>query len=412
MKKIMFCAFLAFATYTTKATDLVVQESGPTGTYSSISAAITAATNGDRIIINNRTGGLYWSEDININKSIQLLSNVDTVRFKYQGNVTITPAVGREITIIGMENNLGSITAASASPAGTRTKVNIYNCLLNTGNIVFDYDYFNVNLVSNILNIGNITIRFGKIIGNHMGNTGSSYGIIVNTDATPTNDTILIIGNKIYSPASYGLLLNSSSQFVLVSNNLFRVYIYGIYIPNIKGGQGVNSINNNSFYCIHTSYAYTPIRFNTSATTDCKLDILNNVAVAYTGSDYFISLSGGVFSGALNVSYNYTGSNLNGCNSTSLPNNGTNSYVNSYVGYSNGTTLQNSTGSPAINGAHPAKYYYDLDLTRGDAGCYGGSWTLNNFFPITGSSRVYMINSARSAIVGSIINIKADGFDR
>ena len=360
----------------------------------------------DRIIINNRPGGLYWAEDININKSVQLLSYADAVMFKYQGTVTITPAVGREITIIGMENNLGNITASSNSPAGTRTKVNIYNCLLTAGSINFDYDYFNVNLVSNTLNSGTVKIRYGKIIGNIINMSGSEYGIRINSDAIVTNDTIQIIANNIYSTTPYSCIyLNSTSQYFLLSNNLLQASTYGIYIPGIKtGGTGINSILNNSIFCNNDAIYLTNI-------SGYQLEVLNNV-YDYSGTastQYFLYFSGGTL-GTINASYNYVNLYYT-LFSNNLTNNGTN-VVNASVTFSNTTFLVNSGGSPAINGAHPGTYYYDLDLTRGDAGCFGGSLTYNNYYPITGSSRVYMITSPRAAISGSVVNIKADGFDR
>ncbi|MFA5782292.1 MAG: hypothetical protein WC868_08485 [Bacteroidales bacterium] len=403
MKKIMLFAALTIAAYTTKATDLVVQENGPVGTYASISAAITAAVDGDRIIINNRPGGLYWAEDLTINKSLQFLSYADTIRFKYQGTVTITPAVGREITIIGMENNIGSIIASVNSPAGTRTKVNIFNCLLTAGSINFDYNYFDINLVSNILNGGNVTIRYGKLIGNMITTAGSTNGVIINTDAIASNDSIQIIGNKIYS-TSYSISLNTSAQYFFVSNNLLKntTSTVLIFVGAIKTASGLNSILNNSFYGFSDIYL--------SGISGYRLEILNNVAYTTNSGYYFLYFNGGTV-GTINASYNYMHSNLSFSSSTGYTNNGTNVFSTN-VTYSNSTTLINSGSSPAINGAHPGKFYYDLDLTRGDAGCYGSSWTLNNFFPISGSSRVYMITSPRAAISGSIINIKADGFDR
>ena len=85
------------------AADLVVQESGPVGTYTSIGAAVAASTDGDRIIINNTVSGFPWTEDIVINKTLTFLSAADNQRFVVQGDYTIQHAPGREVTIIGMD---------------------------------------------------------------------------------------------------------------------------------------------------------------------------------------------------------------------------------------------------------------------------------------------------------------------
>ena len=74
---------------------------------------------------------------------------------------------------------------------------------------------------------------------------------------------------------------------------------------------------------------------------------------------------------------------------------------------------RNLGGSPAINGADPSIEYYDLDLTRGDAGAYGGSHTIDNYFPLTtGSSRVYEMTGDRGVFQGYNLSIKAAGFDK
>ena len=82
------------------AADLVVQDGGPTGTYSTISAAVAAAVDGDRIVINNTSTGLARNENVTINKSLTLLSAVDNQRHLVLGNYTIEHAPGREVTII------------------------------------------------------------------------------------------------------------------------------------------------------------------------------------------------------------------------------------------------------------------------------------------------------------------------
>jgi hypothetical protein len=94
---------------------------------------------------------------------------------------------------------------------------------------------------------------------------------------------------------------------------------------------------------------------------------------------------------------------------TGVVNDGTNNL-------SSNTTLavtgKPNAGSDAINGGYPDKGFYDINLTVNDAGAYGGLFTLDNYFPITGSARVYMISAPRKVTVGTAINVTADGFDR
>jgi hypothetical protein len=70
--------------------------------------------------------------------------------------------------------------------------------------------------------------------------------------------------------------------------------------------------------------------------------------------------------------------------------------------------------SNCINGGTVDSAYADIDLTRNDAGCYGGSYTLDNFFPITANdwARVILVTAPRRVLVNGTINVKAIGFDK
>jgi hypothetical protein len=72
------------------------------------------------------------------------------------------------------------------------------------------------------------------------------------------------------------------------------------------------------------------------------------------------------------------------------------------------------TNAPnAINGGNPAPLFFDLDLSPNDAGCYGGSFTQDNFFPLhTGAARVYNVVYPFNVRVGNTMNVKAFSFDR
>jgi hypothetical protein len=57
--------------------------------------------------------------------------------------------------------------------------------------------------------------------------------------------------------------------------------------------------------------------------------------------------------------------------------------------------------------------FFDLDLSPGDAGAYGGSFTLNNFFPLhTGAARVYHVIYPFNVRVGNTLDVRAFTFDR
>jgi hypothetical protein len=375
------------------AIDRIVQENGPTGTFPTISAAVTAAVDGDRIIIYPKIGDNPYVENITINKSLEFASAEDGVRYKIQGDISLVALNNRTITIIGAHITNGNIVGASA---GWRTNVNIMGCLVDGGDITFNNQYF-ASIVSNILQNGGITIAHGKVIGNELSNENKIITIANSTSIS--NDSINIIANKT------SRIFCSSDVLLNIYNNLI-----------------VRNIATDNFYAIQYSFA--------SSTTN-KLNIFNNTIVTTTSStgstlNYFLissspaliknnifqKVGSGVspkfsFSPNINItaSYNYyftsttIASESNPVNLTAAP--------------VNATTGQLILPTLALNGADPSFEFYDLDLSIGDAGCLGGSYTLDNYFPITGSSRVYNIDMPFGITTsGGSLNIKADGFDR
>ena len=113
MKQILLFAAALVASQAI-ATDRIVEEFGVPPTYPNVNAAVTAAVDGDRIIIKNRAGDIPWIENITIDKSLQFLSYADNGFFVVQGNYTVQAATGRQVTIIGMRNTAGNITGTSS----------------------------------------------------------------------------------------------------------------------------------------------------------------------------------------------------------------------------------------------------------------------------------------------------------
>lgn len=378
------------------AIDRIVQENGPAGTFPTISAAITAAVNGDRIIIYPKIGDNPYVENITIDKTLELASAQDGVRYKIQGDISLIALNNRTISIIGAQLTSGSITGATA---GWRTNVNIMGCILDGGNISFSNQYY-ASIVSNIVQNGSITIAHGKIIGNELVNEEKIISVV--GSGSITNDTVNIIANKT------GRIFCSSDIFLNIYNNF------------IKRMAPING-----FICIEYSFV---------STSSNKLNIFNNTILVPSTSpngnplNSFLLLrspalvKNNIFQRSSSLSLPPlflfgTGVTITASNNyyNSSPNviPTENNPVNVTSGPANPITGQLILPTPALDGADPSFEFYDLNLSVGDAGCFGGSYTLDNYFPITGSSRVYNIDMPFGiTTTGAPLNIKADGFDR
>lgn len=381
------------------AADLVVIDAGPTGTYGSIGAAITAASNGDRIIVTNKASLSPWVENLTVNKSLTFVSATDNVRFKLQGNITIQPANGREVTIIGMES-IGGTVEGTTNASSTRTVVNILGSSFNYSGAAINFNFNNYNLtVANcdLGTTGDISFNYGKILGNQL------RQVLKTSSTINTTDKIQIIGNKCVQ-----IEVSGSDGSLEITNNFVSgnsaSYNSCIYANNL--GTNTHIIANNTMEMGGTLYGIWLV----TVATGSSFLISNNVMVQTSSrsSDYGIRVS--TNNGSVITEYNYI-SNSAGLSSTqNIVLGATDQYGSTINIAGDGRNL---SGSPAIDGANPSLPYYDLNLTRGDAGAYGGSFTLDNYFPLTtGSSRVYHVILDRGVFQGYNLDVKALGFDR
>lgn len=413
MKQLLYVACMTMALLfnlieTSTATDLVVNTGGAGGTYASLNAAIAAASPGDRIIVYpSLNGASYMEGTISITKSLQILSANEGAFYTIDGNINVTPAsAGMSLTIIGMKLLTGGIQSTAVAPTGARCVVNLLNDSIMTGGISFNHDNYNLTLASSHVDNG-VTFRFGKILGNNMNGSVS-----VNTDASVNNptDTVMVIGNKINyytSGNAGGINWSSTSQFFSFQNNLITLSYpgnavnFGIYVSNSKNSNtGTNTILNNTVR--KTTYSiYHGYTIGTAANSITEFQ--NNLLMAPL-YQYAFAFSGGSF----NAHYNYASS----FNWTGITNDGTNQAATNTTLNADG--LNTNLLSNTINGGTPDSAYADINLTRNDVGCYGGSYTMDNFFPISPSdwARVILVTAPRRVMVNGAINVKATGFDK
>lgn len=402
-----------------QATDRVVEQSGVSPAYSSIQAAINAALNGDRILIKNRPGGIPWIEDLTIAKSLELLSYDNDVQWIIQGNVSVTSGTNRNITILGMRNLSGDLSYTTSSGTSRSTHVKVIDCSFESGQVGLQSDAYILDVIHTDITDGYIYNYNGNIIGCELNN--STINIFNNNSYR--NETVRIIGNKITTPdaSSYG------SQGIDINNITYDFEIKNNLITACRGISVEKSVSSQTFYIYNNSIRTTrstntagthygakglELRHSGQGSSSATYEIMNNAIDRFNAanvSNWGIDIYGQV--GDINVYYNWIDSDFAPEFSGSAP---TVDFAN------NITTAFNINadgslpgGSPLIDGANPDPSFYDLDLSTGDAGAFGGSYTLDNFHPLhTGSARIYMVNYPFQVRQGSTLNIGADSYDR
>ena len=414
MKKSLLLLILVTVGIITKATDLIVEENGVLPSYNSITAAIAAASSGDRIFIKNKSGNLPWLENITISKSLDLLSFVNDSFFIVQGSVSISPAANSTINIIGMIDLVGSISTTTV-PTGNRSIVRILGGQFGasgTSNLVFLNNNYDVTVQGCYLYNGFIEYEHGSIVGNTIVNA-TSYGIYAAAETSTTSDTSYIFGNKISNSYTngYGIYWASTTMFFDIRNNFVSSPFYGIYVSNTESNTTpVNKMYNNTVSILNsgTSPLYG---INITGASGSQIDVQNNVVDRNSAPNYtyygIYAVNGS--GGNMTVAYNYVDVSIGNPVSGTITVNQNNNTASTITLNANGST-QSSVG---LNGGNPGVQFYDTDLTINDAGCYGGSYTLNNFFPqFTGSTNTWLTNYQFNIRTGSTLSIKANSYDK
>ncbi len=412
MKPILTLGLLALS-LAAQATDRIVEEFGSSPTYPSISAAVAAAVDGDRIVVKNRAGNIPWIEDIAVSKSLQFLSYANNDFFYVQGTYTINAAPGREVTFIGMRNTAGGIQG-SGSGSPRITKVRVIDSYFVNGSITLDLNVFEVDVVGCTLVAGAVSLSFGNVVGCDIDASAvSNEGISVVTSASGTPlDTCAIVGNKVRSAGYYeGIWVNTALQVVHIRNNYVRHAWMGIqvYGGNPSGVQ--NLIWNNTIMAVGGQFTTYGIDLaNTSAGS--IWEVMNNVVTTtWSGDNRGINNDSGN-QGQINVYFNHVTSAISSSFAVSSGFTFTsNNTINQPITLNADGTFNNAPA--CVNGANPALVFSDLDLSAGDAGAYGGSYTLNNYFPLhTGAARTYLTGHPFNIRQGSTLRVKAVAFDR
>lgn len=392
-KQLLFMAIAGLFTSMASAADLYVRSTGSGGAYTTVSAAITAATNGDRIIIQPKTNGTAYVENLTINKSLTFISETIYNKYFIQGSVNIAPAAGRVVTFSGLTSGdftIYNITVTGATTGG-RTTVNLYNCYLN--NVDTTPANTTTNMSGCIVN-GYVFFSHGRMTGNSAQRL-TAYN--TSSDSSLAADDIEIIGND----ASFAVGNQQSSYNFKFYNN----FTAGIEIFGSKTS-GTNEVVNNTIYQPNGGdIAPIYIALNGDPGTGGNITIMNNAisfAVAQTNACIQNSANVAVVTASYNVSTNafVTEGTITQSNNTG----GVNMSFNN-------TTYTISGGN--VNAGNPAAQYTDLNLTRNDAGHYGGSNSWANYFPADNGGRpqVNYLVTPRSISSGTL-NITGSGYSK
>lgn len=380
-KQLLIIAIVSLFTTLASAADLYVRDFGAGGAYATISAAITASSDGDRIIIRPKSGGIPYLENLTINKSLSFVCETNFAKYLIQGNISVTPAVNRVINFSNL--NLTYSITVNSSTTGGRATLNVFNSIIG-GDLNAGQPQTSLYASGNVV-IGAIVLTHGRCTGNKCNNiilTSSS-----SIEAVPATDDIEIIANSItYNGGDAINIYLKSYNFKLLNNYLAGGYVY---ITGIKTS-GSNEIRNN---VVNSNSSY-PLYINLTSGNTGFISVLNNVLNS-SNTIKIYNLSGSSLA-SVYAFYNMSSTTFSYQSITSQSSNVGNAAM----------SLNDSTYSVSganVNAGYPEDDFADIDLTRNDIGNWGGSNSWSNYWPtsVGNKPQVNYLNTPRRIFVGT-----------
>lgn len=356
------------------ATDRVVS---PSGTYNTISSAIAASSDGDRVLVQP---GIYPGF-FSLSKSLTILPAVEGSRYTVNGSISLTNFNGKSVAISGARI-IGGITYSG--PCDQLTQVRLADCYTYTCDL--DEPALRLELYRDTIS-GEVRLSSGTIAGCTF-RTAPFMGTMIQVRGLSLlTEEVWIVGNVIghITENTPGIAVSTPVPFHIENNFIAENAgsSSAISIELTAGNQNATStIINNSFF------KATPAALFAIANVggwSFNLIAKNNAYFGYTSG-----LVQTAFWSQLIASNNLQGDYY---------------------------SMNSSTGQPVplssfINAGDPDPRYLDLDLTVNDVGCYGGSNSRANFTTPMGGAVVGFMQAPRVVAQGESVNINAVGFDR
>lgn len=198
--------------------------------FTTITAAVAAAENGDRIIVVSST---HNEAELTIDKSLQIMPQMPGTIINFDANVIISNIAGLKLEIIGLNLGMFDFKAINNGVLNNPSSINLINVSCN--NILIDKDYINSHIIdSNITN--EIIIRSGNVIKSSC----DKLFVYDGPDSNLSFGKIIISNNNISKVLQ---IYNDDMRFIISNNILHDLYITD-WNKNIDLS---NEIHNNNF---------------------------------------------------------------------------------------------------------------------------------------------------------------------
>tara|TARA_Y100000589_G_scaffold272202_1_gene265222 strand:- start:3516 stop:4772 length:1257 start_codon:yes stop_codon:yes gene_type:complete len=382
--------------------------------FKTISSAVSASVNGDRILID---AGTYNEPTLTLDKSLTLLPQTAGSKVNYNGNLVVAGFPGMKLEILGFNLGIYSVSSdtISGGSAAYRAKVSFIDCAMT--NLSLDQDYYELNCIKSAMT-GNTTFRFGNFV---VSKTNDLY-VFDEPNKNLTTEKILIVADTIINRLEY----RNDNYKVVLCNNLLKDLIFTKWntLSDVSNNICNNDFISNCKIMLPSNAPYWNVKFNNNLFdgpfsfassrpnyapdpgwngTDCCQcgPLAGNLGFICLGfsnsSSYFPNPNDQGF-----FEWTYNGIDL----PCIIPSGSQPLVLTKIIG---------PTGS-IVDAGNPSHDYYDIDLTINDRGRTGGPYSILNynpsFNPSNGKAFIFDIEMPTDLFPGQDVDIKAKGYHR
>lgn len=386
--------------------------------FTTITSAITAAVNGDRIIVSS---GTYNEAALTIGKSLQIMPQTPGTTINFNANITIAGFPGMKFEITGFNIGVYSFGSTFTGDITNKAKISIINC--NSTNLDFNQSGIELYSISNTI-VNQVTFKNGSIVLNTV---GTIYIADSAANSPLTEDKNLVVANTINSLL---YIFNNDNKLIIANNNISGAFLMKRWNANSSIR---NRIFNNNFNNIKLLVSagsvpnYNLIFTNNTGNINFYNWLDNSVSFDEQHLDYN---SQGAEDIILNNNYYYPmcGCQLNSPsqNQIRFPNNDISGVFEwSYNGIAHPQVLPsgsqplsftNIAGTTNIvDSGNPNHDYYDIDLTINDRGINGGPYSQLNYNaanPNNSKAFIFDLDMPSDLFPSQNVQIKAKGYHK
>ncbi len=378
------------------AVDLHVAMGGTGSIHPNIGSAIAAAANGDRILVQP---GVYPAFTVDRSVEIHALSPIST--FTVAGGILILAINPIQVTLTGADVQGTLVYDPVLNVSSIPITLHISGCSFTAVELVGGSAYLNMFdcTIHGSLSFARGTVTGCRINGEaaHMAAGASVLSLTSGSSPAGTLLHRYVVGNIIGSGLSASFLPNVVTLETDAPYTLANNFIHGSASPNAK--PAVKKKKPKEVYlqvtlvdCIISSWS---LRVPGGGQVPWLEDSVSMFEPAFTCLLHNNHIVGTLpfIGNALNFPQLYN-------------------VVSPSLGGMDPVTGSPTTGSMAIDAGDPSTAFLDLDLTRNDAGCTGGSWAISNFQGPSTAARIGVVHAPRTTAGNATLTISATGNQR